>query len=65
MFCVAIPATLVAGVSAERRQQTERGEARARGDLLPKRQLPVRPISLGLTGLLIGASILYHSRFPF
>jgi hypothetical protein len=65
MFCVAVPATLVAGVSAERRQQAEREEAQARGQAARTPRLPARPVSLGLAGLFICASILYHTRVPF
>jgi hypothetical protein len=65
MFCVAVPATLVAGVSVERRQHAQQQEAQAKGQTLKRTRLPARPVSLGLAGLLICASILYHSRLPF
>jgi hypothetical protein len=65
MFCVAVPATLVAGVSAERRQPPERQEAVARGEAPKRTRLPFRPVTLGLTGLFICASILYHTQVPF
>jgi hypothetical protein len=65
MFCVAVPATLVAGVSAERRQQAEQLEAQARGQAPRRVRFPARPVTLGLTGLFICASILYHTQVPF
>lgn len=64
MFCVAVPATLVAGVSVERRQVNEREEALARGEPLPGHRIAARPVTLALTGLLICASVLYHAWFP-
>lgn len=65
MFCVAVPATLVAGISSERRQKAEREEALKRGEARSSRAFPVRQASLGLTAFLICGSILYHTHAPF
>jgi hypothetical protein len=65
MFCVAVPATLVAGISGERRQRDEREAALARGESPSGRAFPIRQASLGLTAFLICGSILYHTHVPF
>lgn len=64
MFCAAVPATLAVGANLNAKQIRARREAEGRGEVLPeKKQMPVGKITVLAAGVLVAASVVYHSQF--
>lgn len=63
MFCAAIPATLAVGVNVNAKQIRKRREAEERGETLPEtKQAPVGKITVVAAGMLVAASVVYHTQ---
>jgi hypothetical protein len=63
MFCAAIPATLAVGANVNAKQIRERRKAGQREEALPeKNQIPVGKITVFAAGMLVAASVVYHTQ---
>jgi hypothetical protein len=63
IFCAAIPATLAVGANVNAKQIRERRKAGQREEALPeKNQIPVGKITVFAAGMLVAASVVYHTQ---
>ena len=60
MFCTAIPATATVGIALEAKQKREIKEARERGEE-PKKEIPIKSLTVLAVGSLVAASVASHS----
>jgi hypothetical protein len=61
MFCAAIPAAAATGAAMNSRQNRRRRETEAAGET-PKKEIPIKLITLMALGALLAGSIVTHSR---
>lgn len=63
MFCAAVPATVAVGANINAKQIRKRREAEQRGETLPEKKLvPVGKITVLAAGVLVAASVVYHTQ---
>jgi hypothetical protein len=63
VFCAAIPATLAVGVNLNTKQIRERRESReSEGAFLEAKRIPTGKLTLIAAGMLVVASVVYHSH---
>ncbi len=60
MFCTAIPATATVGIALEAKQKRETRESLERGDT-PKKEFPIKPLTVIAIGSLVAASVATHN----
>jgi len=60
MFCTAIPATATVGIALEAKQKREIKEAQERGEE-PKKEIPIKSLTVLAVGSLVAASVASHS----
>lgn len=63
MFCAAVPATLAVGANLKAKQIRALRQAEDRGNVPPeKKQVPVGKLSVVAAGMLVAASVVYHTQ---
>ena len=63
-FCATIPATLAVGANLNAKQLRERRESEEREEPPSKKKaIPIGKITLLVAGVLVAASVVYHTQF--
>jgi len=63
VFCAAVPATLAVGANLKAKQLRAQREAEEQGEPAHERQIPVGKITVVAAGMLVAASVVYHTQF--
>ena len=61
-FCAAVPVVASLGAKENSRQQREARDAEEQGKPAPAKRLPAGRITMAAVGVLVAASIIYHTH---